>query len=626
MLVAVVFCCAGCARQQEQTSTAPKTTFAVSGTITPAANGSGASLTLSGDATGTATADGSGRFAFTNLGNGNYAVAASKTGFDFAPVSRAVTVNSADVANVDFTASAVTGPTYAISGTISGAGGNAATVALSGAASGATAANASGVYAFSGLANGDYAVTPSKAGFTFTPASRAVTVTGADAAGIDFTSAGFAANLTVNGASKYQLINGMGANINVNNWNGGQLRAGLDLLVDQNGASLLRVVRDPMDWVSSESLIPLLHDLDPATLQQVYETPRMQDIWDTIAYLNQKGLGGEQLELNFMGWTPPWMGGSGQYGTVSRITSGKEGAFATMVASLVYYGRKVKNLDFRLLAPMNEQDWDGLEGPQVGASQYVTILSALIAELDAMGVHDVRIVGPETAGSASSYITAMMANSTVAGRVDHLAFHSYSSSPVSPGASYAGKNYWLTETSAWCSGCDQNGTPSQGEWGFARDTGDLLLGDLQNGFSAVLVWEGYDGFYYHHNSSSTWGQLAYDGTSYTPRKRFYVNAQLNAFIRPGMRRVSLSDTVTGLGTVVAFVDEANGKIAIVGRVTSSSPVTLQGQLTNVPFTVATLRNFQTNASVNLQRGPDVAVSGQTFTVTIPGSTFFSLAN
>ncbi len=326
-----------------------------------------------------------------------------------------------------------------------------------------------------------------------------------------------------------------------------------------------------------------------------------------------------------MGWTPPWLGGSGAYGSVSHITAGKEPKFATMVASLVYYGRMVKGLDFTLLAPMNEQDWDGKEGPLVGAAQYVTVLKALITELDAMGLTDVRIVGPDTSGSPSAYISAMMADTTVRGRVDHLAFHIYGGS-TSPGTAYSGKDYWLTEAAQWCSTCDQNGTPSQGEWAFAKETNDFFLRDVANGFPAVLVWEAYDGFYYHHNSYSTWGLLAYNTATgvYTPRKRFYANAQLTAFIRPGAKRVSVSTSVTGL-TALAFYDAAKGQVAIVGHNTGGSPAVINGQFSNLPVTVSALALYETNSgSQNLQRVADVAVSGQAFSVSIPADTFFSL--
>ena len=390
------------------------------------------------------------------------------------------------------------------------------------------------------------------------------------------------ANLTVDAAQSFQTMAGMGSNVNVNNWQGGQLKPALDALVDQGGASLLRVVRDPMDWVGSESDIALLHGLDTATLTRIYEAPRMQDIWSTIGYLNQKGLRGNQIVLNFMGWTPPWMGGGGGYAIPSHITAGKEPAFATMVASLVYYGRKVKGLSFNLLAPMNEQDLPGYEGPEVSPTQYVTVLKAVIAELDAMDLADVRLVGPDTAGSLRSYASPMMADATVAGRVDHLSFHTYAKS-TSPDIGYPGKDYWLTETAQWCSTCDQNGTPSQGEWSFARDTNDFLLADVADGFPAVLLWEAYDGFYYHHDSYSTWGLLAYNTATgvYTPRKRFYVNAQLNAFIRPGAKRISVNTSVTGL-TALAFYDAAEGEVAIVGHNTGGSPVRAQRPVQQPP--------------------------------------------
>jgi O-glycosyl hydrolase len=297
-----------------------------------------------------------------------------------------------------------------------------------------------------------------------------------------------------------------------------------------------------------------------------------------------------------------------------------------MIASLIYYGRVVRGLDFTLVSPLNEANLNGYEGPLVGDAQYTTILVALIRELDAMGQTQVRIVGPDTFNDVS-YATRMMRDATVAARTDHLAFHTYSG-PTSPGPSHPGKNYWLTETAVWCNSCDLNGAPEGGEWAFARDNGVLLLQDLANGFPAILVWEGYDSYWYHHDAYSTWGLLAYDRVTgvYTPRKRFYVNSQLTRFIRPGMVRTSLSTAIGNL-TALAFHDAARGKVAIVGRNAGGAPVTINGQLNGVPAAVTSLAVFLTDSgSRNLQRGADVAVSGNTFSVTIPADTFFSLAN
>jgi hypothetical protein len=58
---------------------------------------------------------------------------------------------------------------------------------LSGDASGTTTTDASGNYTLAGLANGSYTVTPSRAGYTFTPASRNVAISGSNRTGQNFT-------------------------------------------------------------------------------------------------------------------------------------------------------------------------------------------------------------------------------------------------------------------------------------------------------------------------------------------------------------------------------------------------------------------------------------------------------
>ena len=180
--------CSGLVGQNGSPQTSQAQTFSISGTISPTVGGSGATVTLSGAAAATATADSTGAFSFTGLANGTYTVAPSHAGYTFSPASQNATVNGANVTSVNFTAKAQTGATYSISGTISPiAGGSGATVTLSGATTGTATTNSSGVYTFSGLANGTYAVTPSRAGYTFSPSSQAATVNGANVTGLNFT-------------------------------------------------------------------------------------------------------------------------------------------------------------------------------------------------------------------------------------------------------------------------------------------------------------------------------------------------------------------------------------------------------------------------------------------------------
>ncbi|MGC2793283.1 MAG: carboxypeptidase regulatory-like domain-containing protein, partial [Candidatus Sulfotelmatobacter sp.] len=170
------------------TSTGSQNTFTISGAISPATNGSGATVTLGGAGSATTTANSSGTYSFTGLANGSYTVAASKTGFTFSPSSLQVTINGANVTDGNFVVSAAPPNTFSISGTISpAASGSGVAVTLGGAASATTTANSSGAYSFSGLANGSYTITASKSGFTFSPSTLPVTVSGANVTGENFT-------------------------------------------------------------------------------------------------------------------------------------------------------------------------------------------------------------------------------------------------------------------------------------------------------------------------------------------------------------------------------------------------------------------------------------------------------
>jgi hypothetical protein len=81
------------------------------------------------------------------------------------------------------------GGTFSISGTIIGVAAASTSVVLSGSFNTTVTTDPSGNYLFTGLPNGNYTVTPNKTGFTFTPASKPVTVSGASVSSVNFTSA-----------------------------------------------------------------------------------------------------------------------------------------------------------------------------------------------------------------------------------------------------------------------------------------------------------------------------------------------------------------------------------------------------------------------------------------------------
>lgn len=178
--------------------TASKVAFSIAGTIR-LANGapiSGVTVTA-GDRTTSTTS--SGGYVFTGLSAGAYQVSAFSSGFTFTPASQTVQVGP-DQSGIDFTGLSNQTPTYTLSGTVRLNGSGLAGVTLT-AGSRTTTTSANGSYTFVGLEQGSYLVTPSKPGYSFTPANRQVTLN-TNALGIDFTA--IVATYSVSGTIRFQ--------------------------------------------------------------------------------------------------------------------------------------------------------------------------------------------------------------------------------------------------------------------------------------------------------------------------------------------------------------------------------------------------------------------------------------
>jgi hypothetical protein len=164
--------------------------FNISGSVVPVGSGNGTTITLSGSVAATTTASSTGVYSFAGLAAGTYAVTPSKTGFIFNPTTQAAVITGADIAGLNFTATAQTGPTFTVSGTVTPKASAVGVAMILTGPTGATATtDASGNYSFPGLPNGTYTVTPNKSGLLFTPASLSETVNGANKTGANFVSA-----------------------------------------------------------------------------------------------------------------------------------------------------------------------------------------------------------------------------------------------------------------------------------------------------------------------------------------------------------------------------------------------------------------------------------------------------
>jgi hypothetical protein len=403
-------------------------------------------------------------------------------------------------------------------------------------------------------------------------------------------------------------MDGVGVNINSLSWMNGESKPAIDRLADEMGCTVWRVVFDMEDWENPND------NADPATpdwtyYNALYSNAKFQNLWGTLAYLEGKGFT-NSIALSFMGRVPTWMGGS-------TINSAAEDEWVEMMATLMYYARNTRGLQFKILDPLNETDWDGIEGPQVNATQYVRLLHKLSQRLDAMGLTDVRFLGPNTASvstGVNTYIPAMRNDAVVNARVDHFGLHDYGGG--TGGAATAlqgsGKNFWMTE----------NADPAQ------------MMNMIGQNANAVLLWEGFDSVYNHailagrgttppnDDPGINLPPLSYNTTNktYAARPLFYQYESVFKFIPPGAVRINTTDSAANV-TLYAFTQPSTGRVTIIGQNTGSA-TSMTTTLTSLP-SIATFEFYQaTNSS--FQRNADIPVSGTSFTFNAPANAFFSL--
>jgi len=418
--------------------------------------------------------------------------------------------------------------------------------------------------------------------------------------------------LTIDANQRFQTMDGFGISANSASWDNGELRPAIDRLIDDGGSTIWRVVIEMADWEATND------DADPNTFNwtyydTIYSSPRFEELWATMAYLNQKGVTG-LLMLDFMGRGPTWLGGA-------DLSSSMEEEWVETVASVAYYARNNRHLQFGMFAPNNESDWDGIEGIRMNRTQHARVMRKLALKLDAIGLADLRLVGPDTAAigvGVSDYLPDLMAEPTVMAKLDHFAFHNYAgdsggANSAIRNSAYPNKNFWISEISnIWDA-----------------------LAHMSQGPSAILVWDGYDSVYNHailagrgssppNDAGNGPALLSYSTSThlYTPRKAFYEFAQLFKYVPAGSVRVAATES-NGSVTIFAFHHPASGRVTIVGRNEGGSNVTFAGVLTNLAG-VTSFEVYRTNSSSNMQRDSDVTVTGGAFTFVASANSVFTL--
>jgi hypothetical protein len=442
-----------------------------------------------------------------------------------------------------------------------------------------------------------------------------------------------AQNLTINGAIKYQTIHGFGVNINPQSWNVNPeaVREVIDSLIYGMGCTSFRLMFDDSDWETVND------NNDPNSYNwnyydAVYSAPRFTCVWNTIQYLNSKGI--TDITLSPDGAAPAWLGGT-------KLLPGAEAEYAEMLASMVFYGikRRAPALIFTMLSPVNETGCFGLEAPVMTTNQLGAIFSNLATHLINDNIAGVTLTGPDDCYNSFN-VHALLTSPATMSKLKSFGGHEYGDNTSRSeeliyavrNSDYPDRGVIMSEVNAICNGCD--GGEYNSDYGFNNYAGPAykyVLKHLNAGVTGIQLWEGYDSRYHHPNrylTWSMWGIFAVNDTLrpdvYTKRPHYYVFKQLFDFVRPGYKRIDISTSLPNL-TVTAFCDPENGTIVITGKNDKDTPQTIEGILNNIP-NKSKLKFYFTDATHNFSRGSDVTVANQCFSKVVPPSCVFTLVS
>jgi hypothetical protein len=122
--------------------------------------------------------------------------------------------------------------------------------------------------------------------------------------------------------------------------------------------------------------------------------------------------------------------------------------------------------------------------------------------------------------------------------------------------------------------------------------------------------------------------MAYSSSTgvYTPRPQYY-QMQTFKYVTPGSIRVGTDHSNSDL-MLYAFRHPTTGRVTLVGRNPSASPITINGSLNGVG-TVDALQFYSTGVNDNFEsftRGSDAVVTNGSFAVAVPPDSFFTLTS
>ncbi|KPL09595.1 MAG: hypothetical protein AMS26_22695 [Bacteroides sp. SM23_62] len=446
-------------------------------------------------------------------------------------------------------------------------------------------------------------------------------------------------------SAKTNAIDGFGVNITPAQWNDGNLKPVIDLLVDDLGCTLFRFdCYGRADWLDPGKQLPD-RSFPEDYLSEVYTGKTFTDAWETFRYLNAKGV---EPIFNISGRIPAeWAGPDGE-----RLVDFE--SYAEMAVSLLKWARYNEHLEFSLFMPYNETNLGFPEGPYMEPVDCVPSVKEIIKRLNQNGLEDIKLIVMGDSHVEIENIRAFLDDASMINHIYGFSGHTYGNgyeedarNPWPWGDSpfkkivemidqseYKGKPLWITEYGD----LDQTG---EIEFEFAWRSTRRLIRLLNDGVTAALAWDAFDNFHEHDGQWALYGLLKTDSLNWTyqPKKRYFAAKNIYKYVKPGFSSLEIEPYIADPDHVYArwqdpfknieisaFVSNDGKDLTIVGMSNVEGDVKLTVELESFASELSNRKifHFRTDRNEDLKALDPLPIEHDQFTATIRGEGIFTL--
>ena len=430
-----------------------------------------------------------------------------------------------------------------------------------------------------------------------------------------------ASAVTINGATKFQTIDGFGISeafgqaSAVESAPSNVQQQILNLLFNTNTGAGFTILRNLIPSDASHTIEPNSPGSSTATPTYTWDG----DSWGQVPFAKQAmSYGVSRIYAD--AWSAPGFmktnGSEANGGTLCGVPGAtcSSGDWRQAYANyLVKYiqdnassGVTISHIGF-----LNEPDFTAsYSSMDLTPAQAADFAKVLKPTLNAAGLNtQIVCCDPTGWGQAQNYASGITSDPTANADVSILSSHGYSGAPNSPLTAANGKHIWETEWSTfenWDSAWDDGSAASGFTWAQSIHNG-LTSANL----SAFLYWWGVIG-----DRTDNEGVILLNNGTVTTSGRLWALANYSRFIRPGAVRIGAMSGDSNL-KVSAYIN-TNGTVSIAVLNTSSSSITASYALQNAGVADGTtVTPYLTNSSNNTAAQATTTVSGGSFSATIP---------